>query len=363
MAETMAGLALLIDRSTRRRSAAMLVLAGLFAAAVLLSIGIGAVHISPGEAAALLLGPLGFDLPWQASPAQELVLHSIRLPRTLLAVLAGAALAVTGAALQGLFRNPLADPGLIGVSSGAALAAALVIVFGGFIHALLPPAAVSHALPVGAFAGGLVATLLIHRLASGEGRTDVTTMLLAGIAINALSGAGIGLVVFLSDDQQLRDLNFWLLGSVGGATWERLLPALPLVLPPILLLPRFAAALDALLLGEHEASHLGFEVERLKRRVVLLTALAVGATVALSGVIGFVGLVAPHLVRLLLGPDHKGLLPASVLLGASLLLLADIAARTVVAPAELPIGILTSLLGGPFFLWLLLRQRRRGGLA
>jgi iron complex transport system permease protein len=216
-------------------------------------------------------------------------------------------------------------------------------------------------LPAAAFAGGLIAVGLVYRIASRDGRTDVATLLLAGVAINAIAAAGIGCMVFVSDDQQLRTLNFWMLGSLGGATWGKLLPALPLALVGILVLPLLARHLNALLLGEREALHLGIDVERAKRLIVVLAALATGATVALTGVIGFVGLVVPHLVRLAIGPDHRVLMPASLLLGATLALVADLGARSLVLPAELPIGILTSLVGGPFFLWLLLGRRARLG--
>jgi iron complex transport system permease protein len=295
-----------------------------------------------------------------ADPVAEAVLLSIRLPRALLAILVGAALAVAGAAMQGLFRNPLADPGLIGVSTGAALVAALVIVLGSSLPLAFSGLLRDALLPLAAFLGGLGATWLVYRIASREGRTEVATMLLAGIALNAVAGAGIGLLIFASDDQALRDLNFWLLGSLGGVTWDRLLIAAPAMLAPALAALWLARPLNALLFGETEALHLGFAVERVKRLVVVLSALAVGASVALTGVIGFVGLVVPHLVRLTLGPDHRVLLPASLMLGATLLLLADLLARTLVLPAELPIGILTSCVGGPFFLWLLLRRRGLG---
>jgi len=337
-------------------SLTLIVLGVLLLAAVLLNVGIGAVRIPPSQVAAILLGQLGVALDVPYAPQQEAVLLAIRLPRVLLGVLVGAALAVAGAAMQGLFRNPLADPGLLGVSSGAALAAASVIVLGGTLG-------VSGAwlLPVAAFLGGLLVTLLVYRLATTGGRTAVATMLLAGVAVNALAGSGVGFLTFLADDAQLRDLTFWSLGSLGGVTWRSLAAAAPLMLAAILVLPRFARPLNAFLLGEAEAGHLGVRVEVVKVGTVLLTACAVGAAVSVSGIIGFVGLVVPHLLRLAVGPDHRVLLPGSVLLGASLLLLADLVARTVVAPAELPIGIVTSLVGGPFFLWLLLKFRRRAG--
>jgi iron complex transport system permease protein len=328
--------------------------------AAFVAVGTGAVAIPPHTVIAILLDAVGLPAPWPFEPRQATVLLAIRLPRVLLGVLAGGALSVAGAALQGLFRNPLADPGLIGVSTGAALAAALMIVLGSPLLAALPALAANFALPFAAFLGGLVTTLLIYRFASRDGHTEVATMLLAGVALNAIAGAVIGLLTFLSDDQELRDMNFWMLGSLGGITWDRLIPAAPVIVAASAGLALLARQLNALVLGETEALHLGIEVERVKRTIVVLAALAVGASVALTGVIGFVGLVVPHLVRLMIGPDHHRLLPTSIALGSALLILADLLARTVVLPAELPIGILTSCVGGPFFLWLLSRRRAMG---
>jgi iron complex transport system permease protein len=276
--------------------------------------------------------------------------------------LVGAALAVSGAAMQGLFRNPLADPGLIGVSAGGALGAVSVIVLGASVTASVAPSLAAGAVPIAAFVGALAATLLVKRLATRDGRTDVATLLLAGIAIQAVAMAGTGLLTYVADDEQLRTLTFWTMGSLGGATWQSLAYAAPLMVLSLLAIPLAAAALNAMLLGESEAGHLGFDTERLKLVLVLLVAGAVGAAVAVSGIIGFVGLVVPHLLRLTLGPDHRALLPGSALLGATLLLLADLVARTVVVPAELPIGIITALVGGPFFIWLLVSRRQRMGL-
>lgn len=301
----------------------------------------GAVPISTG---ALLSGTL--------SEQQEAVLYSIRLPRILLAALVGAVLAVSGAALQGLFRNPLADPGLIGIASGAALAAAAMIVLTGPLRGVFG----LYGLAVAAFAGGLLTCLLIFRFARRHGSFSVTCMLLAGIAINALAGAATGFLTYLSDDQQLRTLTFWTMGSLGGALWPMVLVCGSVAVPVLVILIRSARALNVLLLGEDEARHLGVNAEALKRRIVICTALSVGAAVAVSGIIGFVGLVVPHLIRLAIGPDHRILMPASALLGAVLLTGADTLARTLLAPAELPVGILTSLIGGPMFLWLLSRQ-------
>ena len=286
------------------------------------------------------------------TPQEQAVLNSIRLPRVLLAVIVGAALAVSGAALQGLFRNPLADPGLIGISSGAALAVALMIVIIGPLPGILG----LYGLSIAAFMGGLLTSIVIFRFAGLTGASSVTYILLAGIAINALASAGTGFLAYLSDDQELRSLTFWTMGSLGGALWPGVLICASLVIPATFVLYRNAQRLNILLLGESEARHLGVDSERLKRNIIICTAISVGAAVAVSGIIGFVGLVIPHLIRLTLGPDHRLLIPASALLGAIILIIADTVSRTLLAPAEIPVGIFTSLIGGPFFLWLLIKQ-------
>lgn len=322
----------------------------------LTSLGTGAIRIPPARILDLLTGE-GTD-PARARDA--LVVLNIRLPRTLLGLMVGAGLAVSGALMQGLFRNPLADPALVGVSAGAGLAAAVVIVLGDrlLLGLGLPGPLPYAALPAAAFLGGLAATLGLYRVATRAGRTSVATMLLAGIALGALAGAMTGLLVYASDDRQLRDLTFWSLGSLGGASWSKVAATAPVILPVLLAVPFLGRGLNALVLGEAEAFHLGVPVERLKRAAILLVAVAVGAGVAAAGVIGFVGLVVPHTLRLLIGPEHRRLLPASALLGGALLVLADIAARLVVVPAELPIGIVTALVGAPVFLWLLLSRSR-----
>ena len=308
-----------------------------------------------------LLSALGLgSTPLDGTTAS--VLYAIRAPRVLAAFAVGAALATGGAAMQSLFRNPLADPGLLGVSSGAALAAVSVIVLGEKVFHLLPPGARPWCLPVAAFLGGMMATVAVYRIAERNGGALVGTLLLAGIAINALTSAGIGMLVFVADDQQLRTLIFWTLGGFGGVTWSSILPALMVLAISVPFLFPTAHLLDALALGEREAGHIGVDVERLKRRLVALVALAVGAGVAISGIVGFVGLLAPHIVRLLLGPAHRTLLPAAALFGGGFLVLADALARTLVSPAELPIGVLTALVGGPFFLWLLAGRAAREGL-
>jgi iron complex transport system permease protein len=334
-------------------------LAALLAGVMLVALGIGAVSIGPGQVVAILTARFGLDLGAAYEAQQALVLTEIRLPRVLLGALVGAGLSVSGALMQGLFRNPLADPGLVGVSGGAALGAAAMIVLGGAVPGFVASALGAFGIAAAAFMGGLVVTLVVYRIATRGTRTSVATMLLAGIALNALCGAGTGALVLLTDDGQLRDLTFWTLGSLGGATWGTIAVVAPFVGAVLLAAPRLARALNALLLGEAEARHLGVRTQRVKRQVIGLAALAVGATTAVSGLIGFVGLVVPHLVRLALGPDHRVLLPASALLGAALLVAADLLARVVIQPAEVPIGILTALGGAPFFLALLLRDRHR----
>lgn len=316
--------------------------------AAIAGLGIGAVSLSPGEVLSALLGRAA------ESRHEAIVLH-LRLPRVLLAGLVGAALGVSGGVMQGLFRNPLADPTLIGVSAGATVAAASVIVLTGSI---LPSAWQPVLLPLGAFAGGLVVIAMIYRVALVDGITVVPMLLLAGIAFNAIAMALTGFLIFLANDNQLRDISFWSFGSVGGARWQTVMMLAPFALVPFLALPWFARALDALNLGEREAAHLGYRVERVKRLACLCTALAVGGAVAVSGTVGFVGLLVPHVVRLIAGPQHGRLLPLSAILGAALLIGADLVARVIVAPAELPLGLLTCLIGAPVFLSLLWRSRR-----
>jgi iron complex transport system permease protein len=337
-------------------SAVLVGLAGLLLLVLLYAAGQGAYGIGLAELPQLFLASLGMAGSAASGSAAELVFFNIRLPRLLLGLVAGAGLGLTGALMQGLFRNPLADPGLIGVSSGAALAAGITIVLGSQWFPDLPRALGSWTLVLMAFGGGLGVTVLIYVLSQGEGGTRVGHMLLAGIAINALAGAGLGLLNFLATDEQLRNLQFWLLGSLGGARWSAVLLVSGITLLAAVVGMALSRALNALALGEAQAALLGVSVERLKKTAIVVVALAVGAITATTGIIGFVGLVAPHMVRLIAGPDHRWLLPGSALLGAALVLLADAVARTVLQPAELPLGVLTALVGVPFFLLLL-----RGG--
>jgi iron complex transport system permease protein len=343
-----------------RRRKLGLVAALLTAAAVLValvSVGTGAVRTPPDMVARVILDWIMGDAQALAS-REALVILNIRLPRLVLGALVGAGLAVAGALMQGLFRNPLADPGLVGVSAGAGLAAAATIVLGDRLLDGLIVKLPFAALPAGAFLGGLATTTLLYLIATREGRTSVATMLLAGVALGALAGAMTGFLAYLSDDRQLRDLTFWSLGSLGGATWTKVWTIAPVILPLMAAMGFLARGLDTLALGEAEAFHLGVPVQRLKIAIVILTALAVGAGVAAAGLIGFVGIVVPHMLRLLIGPGHRALLPLAALSGAALLVAADTIARIIVAPAELPIGIVTAAIGAPFFLWLLLRGDR-----
>lgn len=332
--------------SAKRVSAplALAVLGAVLALVALAASSSGAVQIPLRDMPTLLFGdPAPGDALWRN------VLIDIRLPRVLFAMVAGAALAISGAAMQALFRNPLAEPGLIGISAGGSLGAvaAIVLTSGGFW--VLAPAA---------FAGSLLATFCAYAL--GRRVPGMAGLLLAGIAINAVAGAMIGLFTFVANDAQLRDLTFWTMGSLAGAKWTLLAFLGPWVLLMSWWLMRQWRVMNALLLGEREAQHLGYALKRVRAQLVLACALIVGPLVAATGGIGFVGLVVPHLVRMTLGANHRWLLPATVIAGGLALVLADWAARTVVVPAELPIGLVTGLVGGPFFLWLLARGRRIG---
>lgn len=343
-----------VARGKRRVPLLLPALTVLLVLIVLLNAGIGAVRIAPLQVIAILLDHLGISLDVAVTPQQDAVLWNIRLPRIVLAALVGGALALSGAVLQGVFRNPLADPSLIGVSSGAAVGAVAAIVVGFSLFGLA-------SLPVAAFAGGMLAMLAVYAFARHDGRTEVVTLILAGIAINAIAGAATGIFFFLANDTQLRTIVFWTLGSLSGATWRSVWAVLPFIATGMLILPFWGRQLNLLVLGEREARHLGVNTESMRFLLVALAALIAGASVAVAGVIGFVGLVVPHIIRLFAGPDHRLLLPASILAGASLLLLADLAARTLVLPRELPLGVVTALAGGPFFLWLLHRTRREHG--
>ncbi len=286
----------------------------------------------------------------------QVIMTSIRLPRAIMALIVGASLAVSGAVMQGLFRNPLADPSLIGVSSGASAGASFMIVFGASLiegNQILGLSVVG----VGAVIGAVLAVFLVYRLATNRYGTSVVTMLLSGVAISAVASALNNLFTYFADSAMLRRISVWEMGNLEGASWERV--ALMGVVASVLLwrLPRYRQALNAFLLGESEARYLGVDVEWVKKELILVVALAVGVSVVVVGNIAFVGLVVPHILRGFIGPDHRALLPASALAGALLLLFADMAARVLIAPAELPAGILTALVGAPVFFYLLIRSR------
>ena len=345
-------------RGTLRRLRApgvLTLLTAALAATVVAGLGMGAVDIPAGHVLAVLADRLaGIDTGVAVDSQHAEVLWAIRLPRVVLAILVGAALGIAGAALQGIFRNPLADPGVVGASAGASLGASVAIVLG--VSALG-----TMTQPVTAFLGALAATTLVYLMSRRAGRTEVVTLLLTGLAITAVVEAAVGLLTSAADDQELRDLTFWRLGSLGGATWDTVTMAAPFTILAVAVLPGLARRLNVLALGEREAGHLGVATERVRAVVVVLASMGVGAAVAAAGLIAFVGLIVPHLIRVTAGPDHRIVLPGSAVGGALLLVGADLISRTAVAPIELPLGVITGLLGGPFFLWLLHRTRREQG--
>ena len=292
-------------------------------------------------------------LKGETNSIENTIFFEIRIPRVILACLVGTSLAISGACLQGLFRNPLADPGLIGVSAGAALGASIIIVFGSTIFSKFILS--TFLLPLAACFGSGVVIFLLFLLTKGFGYQGITYMLLVGIAINAIASVGIGILTFISTESELRGLTFWTMGSFGGITWPLLIPAILIIITSLIFLIPVLRDLDILQLGESEASSLGVDVQRLKYRIIFTSAATVGASVALSGMIGFVGLVVPHLVRLIAGVNHSYVIIGSALIGSSLMVFADLLARTLIQPAELPVGLITSAIGSPFFLWLIFR--------
>jgi|TARA_B100000242_G_scaffold61728_1_gene37296 iron complex transport system permease protein len=287
------------------------------------------------------------------SAIETTIFSEIRVPRVILAAIVGASLSVSGACLQGLFRNPLADPGLIGVSAGAALGASTIIVFGSSLTSTFIFS--TFLLPLSACLGSGLVILMLFLLTRGFGHQGVTYMLLVGIAVNAIASVGIGILTFVSSDSELRSLTFWTMGSFGGITWSLLIPALIIIFISFLFLLPILRNLDILQLGESEAKRLGVNVKSLKYRIIFASAASVGASVSLSGMIGFVGLVVPHLLRLLSGVNHTYVVIGSALLGSSLMVFADLLSRLLIQPAELPVGLITSAIGSPFFLWLIFR--------
>ncbi|RKN12260.1 FecCD family ABC transporter permease [Streptomyces radicis] len=328
-------------------------LAAALAVLALVSAATGAYPIPPGDVLGSVLHRVGLGGA-ELDRVGESVLWDVRFPRVVLALLVGASLGCAGALMQGVFGNPLAEPGVIGISSGAAVGAVAAIAFGWTFLG-------TWTVTVFAFATGLVTVVVVYALSRAGGRTEVVTLILTGIAVNAFAGALIGLFVFLADNAQITQITFWQLGSLSQATWPKVLAVLPCAIAGLLIAPAYARRLDLLALGERPARHLGVDVERLRLALILVVALLTAAAVAVAGVITFVGLVVPHLLRMAAGPGHRFLVPGSALAGALVLLTADLVARTAVQPAELPLGVLTALVGSPFFFWLLMRTRRRQG--
>ncbi|MEN9621363.1 MAG: hypothetical protein RL499_1556 [Actinomycetota bacterium] len=342
--------------SPRIRALALtLLLAGVLVGGIVLSAITGQLPITPTEVAGSLLRAIGIDTAWAPTdPVVESTLWVVRFPRIVMGLAVGAALAVAGAVMQAVFGNPLAEPGVVGVSSGAALGASAAIALGASVLG-------GPGVALFAFIGGLLATLLVYGVARAGGRTEVVTLLLTGIAVNAIAQAGIAFVLFVADTASREQIVFWQLGSLGGSRWDQVGLVAIVAAVGIALALVLARRYDLLALGERNARHLGVDVERLRLVSIVLVALLTGAAVAFTGIIAFVGLVVPHLIRMIIGPAHRGLILASAVGGGALLVVADLLTRTLVAGAELPIGMLTSLVGGPFFFWLLYRQRRRSG--
>ena len=315
---------------------------------------LGPVSLSPNDMINVIFG--------EGEPGATAVLLHIRLPRLVLGLAVGTSLALSGCALQGVLRNPLADPGLIGMTAGASVGAISVIVLGNYFVGDLPTSIRPYAMPIGAFFGGATVTGLIFSLSRRSGETNVAMLILAGIAINAIAAAAIGAMVYISDDQQLRDLTFWSMGSIGSGTWLSIIVTTSITMSAGIALLKLGRPLDLFQLGERAAFHAGLDIERKKLQIALMTALAVGSVTATAGPIGFIGLVAPHMARIIAGPLHRHVLPVAALLGSVLILSADLAVRVVAPPTEPPIGLATSLIGGPFFLWLLITRFRAGNL-
>ncbi|MEU0526890.1 FecCD family ABC transporter permease [Streptomyces niveus] len=319
----------------------------------LISAGLGAYDIPLGDVLSSVRHRIGLGGA-ALERVPESVLWNVRLPRVVLALLVGASLGCAGALMQGVFGNPLAEPGVIGISAGAAVGAVASIALGlSFLG--------NWTVTVCAFVSGLLTVLLVYAMSRSGGRTEVVTLILTGIAVNAFAGALIGLSIFFADNAQITQITFWQLGSLAQATWPKVLAVLPCALLGLVVAPFYAGKLDLLALGERPAGHLGVDVERLRVVLVLVVALLTAAAVAVAGIITFVGLLVPHLLRMANGPGHRFLVPGSALAGALVLVAGDLAARTVAAPAELPLGVLTALFGSPFFFWLLRRTRRRQG--
>lgn len=306
-----------------------------------------------------IFGIISTYLKTKTHTADSFVLIELRIPRILMAILTGSALAISGTSLQGLFKNPLASPDLIGITSGAVLFAALTIVFGSTIMHLLPPFFRYTLLSIMAFLGALLTMLFVYKMATSNGKTHILILLLSGVAISALTGAVTGFLTYISTEEELRNITFWSLGSLAGANWWKVSLVFIIVLIGSIILLRKGKILNALMLGEKEAAHLGFDIEKNKRQIIVITSLMVGSVVAFNGTIGFIGLVIPYILRFVFNSNYTILLPLSMILGAVVLLIADTISRIIVIPAELPIGILTAIMGAPVFISILINYKRK----
>jgi iron complex transport system permease protein len=341
-----------------------LALAVLLLVTLFVSVRVGAVGLSYGKIFGIIAKQLGVPNSASFTSIEEQVFLQIRLPRVILGAFVGAALSVSGALMQSLFRNPIVEPGLVGTSSGSALGAAFVFVMGRSIAGPCADVLGPFLLPVFAFAGGFIATMTVYRLSNIFGKTNVNTMILAGIAVNAMANGGTGFFSYIARDPQARSITFWNLGTLSGADWRGVAIVGSSTLLGILFSLRHSKALNALMLGEEEAGYLGYNTEKLKRRVILINTFLVAMATSLVGVIAFVGLIVPHMLRLFRSSDNRFLLIGSALLGAILLNLADLVARVLVAPSEFPIGIITAFVGAPVFLYMLIsntRKMQKGG--
>ncbi|QTX05802.1 FecCD family ABC transporter permease [Agromyces archimandritae] len=337
-----------------RRTILFTALGAALVAAMLWSAGSGQLQIAPGEVWASLMRAIGLETAPEAVPNTDSALWNIRFPRIVMALLIGAALAVAGTVMQAVFANPLAEPGVVGVSSGAALGAAAAIVFGW-------TAAGDWATAGSAFVAGLATTLLVYFASRAGGRTEIVTLVLTGIAINAFTSGALAFMTFIGDNASREEIVFWQLGSLNGARWQEAAVMLPLIVVALVAALVLGRRLDLFSLGERGARHLGVNVERVRIIAIVIVAVLVCSAVAFAGIIAFVGLIVPHLMRMIIGPSHRALIVASALGGALLLVVADLVARTAMPMADLPIGMLTSIVGGPFFFWLLRRTRKRSG--
>lgn len=337
---------------TKIKKSAIVIFLILLIISMALNLTIGAFGISTNEILNTLFKPEENKIYYQ-------VIMDIRLPRIILAVLVGIAFGISGAMMQTLFKNPLADPGLIGVSAGASAGVVIFMLFGNFLPNFLYDGFLSYlSLPFSAFLGAIITIFIIYKLSTVYNKVAVTVMLLAGIAINAMLGAIVGLFTYVSTEEELKSFTFWTMGSLANGNIKVIFTLIPIVLTTYLFAHNKKVELNLMLLGEDEAKNSGVNTEKLKKMIILFVSLSIGASVAFCGIIGFIGLVVPHIARLIVGSNHKFFIPLSAILGAFVLLWADSLSRTIIAPAELPIGIITAILGAPFFLWLLLKNRQ-----